>query len=122
MLTLVPRDRLIGVVVGPVLWSLQFVISYLVTGVACTLNLGRASVGGLSIAQWLLVLLGILFGGAIVAAAFQAQSGRRDARSRTATDAAVREEFLYSAALGLCGLSLVGSAWLVVAAVITPLC
>lgn len=123
---LVPRDNLSALLVGPVLWSAYFVISYLGAGLACTVGFGAGEViAGISGAQALVLIVGGIVAALMVAAGIQAERGRRamlrPGASMPAADAQ-RQRFLYTAALSLCGFSLIGTLWLAITALIAPVC
>jgi hypothetical protein len=126
MIALVPRDRLIGVMIGPIFWSAYFVISYLVSGTGCSLGYGKAELAGMSSVQLLLLIAGAITAALIAAAAVQAERGRRRAKESAAgaehAPERRRHQFLYATSLVLCGLSLVGTLWLAMAALIVPVC
>lgn len=127
MITLVPKDSLAGIIVGPILWSIYFVLSYIVSGLVCSLGYSETTVAGMNPVQLVLLLVGLLIALFIVAAGMQAHRGRRQLRSLIAENEAEesalqRHDFLYLASLLLCGFSLIGVIWLGMAAAIAPIC
>lgn len=124
MIALVPRDSLVGLIIGPLIWGGYFTLNYIISGVGCSLGYNRFEFAGLSAVQWAALAAGAVAVLLIAVAAFQANRGRLhvlDAAER-GEHAAQRHDFLYTNALILCGLSLVGAIWLAMAAAVAPIC
>lgn len=127
MITLVPKDSLAAVIVGPILWSIYFVLSYVVSGLVCSLSYSESTLAGMNLVQLVLLIAGLLIALLIVAAGMQAHRGRQQLRSLIAESeedesALQRQRFLYSTSRLLCVFSLVGIIWLGLAAAIAPIC
>lgn len=126
MITLVPRDSIIGLLVAPTIWMGAFVLIYGVVGTACALGIGMDSINGINTVRLIALLIAALSGLVIALAGVQAFRLWQDAR-HTMVDAdeltiRKRHEFLYMTTLWLCVLSLVGTAWMAMAILMNPIC
>lgn len=127
MINLVPRDSLVGTIVGPILWSIYFLLSYVASGLVCSLGYSETTLTGMNPVQWVLLIAGLVIAVLIIVAGVQAHRGRKELRSLVAENedeesTLQRQGFLYSTSLLLCGFSLIGVIWIGMAAAIAPIC
>lgn len=121
MIRMVRPDSLIGTIVGPLIWAAYFTVSYLVSGIGCELGYASPATGP-GLIRILVIGGGILATLLIIIAAKQAQTGRRRAEREPVDEDQQRHGFLFTISLALNLLSLVGSVWLLMNAILTPLC
>jgi hypothetical protein len=123
---LVPRDSLIGILIGPTLWMAAFVVIYGIAGTGCALGYADASISGLNAIRFLALLVAAISGIAIAWAGVRAWTQWKEVR-RTMVEASElaerkRHEFICFSAVWLCGISLVGTVWLGIAILMNPVC
>lgn len=126
MIALVPRDSLIGMLIGPTVWMAAFVIMYTITGTACALGYATASISGLNAMRFFALLVAAISAIVIFLAGMHAFRHWQDVR-RTMVDAdelpiRQRHEFLYLSAIALSAISLVGTVWMAIAVMMNPIC
>ena len=126
MLTLVPRDTLIGILVAPTIWALWLAISYSVSGLGCGLGWDQERLLGFNALRGSLLLVATFGAAAVLYASWQswthwrsAQSGTPDQLDRESRE---RRSFLSLAGLFLCGISLLGVLWGALNVLVVPPC
>lgn len=123
--TMVPRDGIVGLMIGPTIWLTYFVLSYLISGIGCRLGYQHYDLVGTNPIHFLVLVAGVVAAALIAIAGMHAYRGRSRALSSTnASDrkTTARNAFLYGVALVLSTLSLVGVLWLAMNAMLTPVC
>ena len=121
---IVRTDRISGIIFGPVIWSVYFVLSYIISGFGCARGLDKTQLLGFNTVQLLLIGTGIIASLLILMAGAQAELGRRRIKRHGSSKEAVesRNYFLHSVAALLCGFSLIGTLWLILNALLSPVC
>lgn len=116
------HQNLAGIVVGPAIWGLHFLLCYLTVALICAR--GWAADGGLGAGRTVVAIATLLAAIAIAAAMVAAWRRWRQVRGLGAADAGLepRQRFLAAAGALLAGLSLLGTLWTGLPAVFVTTC
>ncbi|QKT04664.1 hypothetical protein HUS23_13020 [Ectothiorhodospiraceae bacterium 2226] len=125
---LTPHERLLGMVLGPILWAVHFLFVYIFQAVGCSLGLHRHDVLGLNLVDAVLlagsaVLMALVVAGAV--RSLLAWRRYRPSAGHEALDAAEgaagqRRAFMARVAFTLFLLSLLAMIWVTVPIVLLP--
>lgn len=120
----IPRDSLVGIVGGPLVWTVHFLLVYVFTAVACAFRFADLTFLGTSIVNSLMVIATLLAVAVIGWLGWLAWGRYRRAGGPERTDDPLlsRHQFFSLVALLLCVLSAIGVVYEGIPLLMLPAC
>lgn len=116
-MNLLKLDHLASMVAGPVIWSVHFVVCYVLVSLACSLGWSTPGVAGMNFAELGIALVTLAALGLL---GYTGAINMRKYRDAGADNDVSR--FVALNSLLLCGLSMVAMVWVAFPALVLPTC